>query len=133
MDSRRVICPECLDYLSTAAPEFDEKASLKYAVDLCTDETGAISAWQRDACVDGARWMYRQDAARIALAESRAESFRANFIIQETTLASTSACFEDATAKLQVAVKALEKIAGARCAWQLSQSITKEALRKINS
>jgi hypothetical protein len=123
------------DYLSKAAPEFDEGAAQQVRIERSYNtlfgimkDTGENA---RIGFVDGARWQHSQDAARIARAEMWS---RADRSLMETHKANAQAMCDKLTAaeaKLAVAVEALELIAGARCAWQLSQSIAREALEKI--
>jgi hypothetical protein len=114
------------DYLSKAAPEFDEGAAQQVRIERSYNtlfgimkDTGENA---RIGFVDGARWQHSQDAARIARAEMETHKANAQAMCDKLTAAE---------AKLAVAVEALELIAGARCAWQLSQSIAREALEKI--
>lgn len=64
----------CLEYLGKAAPEFDRDVTAKAYSDYNWPQHVTIT--QKEIWINAALWMFDQDKARIALAESREKGMR---------------------------------------------------------
>lgn len=118
---------DCLRALSEQAGEFDE-----YSAGKCVAENLRIIPRRRDlAFIDGAKWQFEQDRARIALAESRTEPYFSGRVLVpklNAEIADLIARLEQAERERDRYRQALERIAR-KCKEHYWAAIADNALR----